>query len=155
MTLLDSLRQLIANPQTIAAAGDSPAIPAALAVLLLKGAHADGDFSPAERQELLTVLREEFSLTADEAGALLAGAELRAQSSVENFTFVREAANHRPYAERLRLLQLLLRVAAADGKLADTEESKLFQLAGSMHISAGDYGRIKAAARAALRNNTP
>jgi len=134
------------------AAEDAQAVPVALAVLLVQRARADGVFSPAERHELLAILREEFALTEDAAAGLLAAAEQREKSAVESFTFVRTAANQRPYAERLRVMSLLLRVAAADGKVSGEEEMKLFKLAGAMNLSTADYGQLKAATKAALRS---
>lgn len=151
MSIIDSLGALLRQPQNIAAADNSPGVPVALAVLLIQGARTDGMLSPAERRELLAILSEEFSLTGDEAGKLLAAAEQRERQAIESFTFVRAAVNQRPYADRLRVMQLLLRVAAADGKISSDEEFKLFKLAGAMQLNTADYGRIKAAAKETLR----
>lgn len=150
MAMLDTLRDMLLKPQDLAAAVEPQAVPVALAVLLVQGARADGTFSPAERRELLAILSEEFALSGTEAAELLAAAEQREKAAIESFTFVRAAVNQRPYAERLRVMSLLLRVAAADGELAGGETDKLFKLAGAMQLNTGDYGRLKAAAKAAL-----
>ena len=154
MAILDTLRDLLIRPQQLATAGEAQAVPVALAVLLVQGARADGVFSPAERRELLAILREEFTLSETAAAELLAVAEHREKTAIESFTFVRTVVSQRPYAERLRIMALLLRVAAADGELAGDETDKLFKLAGAMGLSTADYGKVKAAAKAALRDGS-
>ena len=151
MSLLDELRGRLqaTRPDTAAAA---PADAVALAVLLLKSAHADGELAPAEERELLAVLRDEFALADQAAAGLLAAAHGHAQRTIEDYSDVRTVAASRTYAERLQILHLLLRVSTADGELSAGEERKLFQLAGSMHISSGDYGRVKGEVKAVLRN---
>ncbi len=154
MALLDTVRNLLLRPAALAESAptrDPQAREVALAVLLLKTAAADGHFAPAERAAAAAILQREFALPATDAEGLLAFAETADAQAVESYSFVRTVAGGRPYPERLRLLDLLLEVAAADGHLDGAEEQRVLKIAAALSISTVDYGRCKAAARARLR----
>src|SRR5438128_2251778 len=108
----------------------------ATAAVLLDIAYADGEFSPAEGEDIIEYLKRAYAL--DDAGArdlIEAAGEIRAKT-IDHFAltnFLRKSAS---LAERMEMVKTMWRIAYADRKLTDYEGylvRKLADLLGLEH----------------------
>ncbi|MBZ0070907.1 MAG: TerB family tellurite resistance protein [Thiohalobacteraceae bacterium] len=107
----------------------------ATAVLLMEMVNADFEARPEEREYVLDLLRAEFRLTATEAQRLadLGAQEMRA--SVSLFEYTRVIDTLLDPGEKLRVVEMLWRVAYIDGALDKYEEYLVRRIADLLHLS--------------------
>lgn len=106
----------------------------AVAALLIEAARMDEDFSLDERQTIERVLAERFGLGAREVGDLFAAAERAAHGATQYFPFTREIVKAIRHEERGQILEMMWRVAYADGVLDPHEDMLLRRVAGLIHV---------------------
>jgi uncharacterized tellurite resistance protein B-like protein len=94
----------------------------ATCVILLEAAHIDDDFTEAERQHILDVLRERFSLSAEESLELLEAASHARESSSDLFRFTRELNATCSVDEKIRFVEEVWRIFYSDGELDGHED---------------------------------
>jgi uncharacterized tellurite resistance protein B-like protein len=138
--LIDTIRSLFKSPSDAAparppvddafsgvpATTDSPAPqpePVALAacVLLLEIAHADGEFSAAEREHLEQVLDRHFGLPDATGRALIEQAERERRSSVDHFSFTQQIKRDYDLGQKMVLAEVMWGLVLADGTVNDHE----------------------------------
>lgn len=107
----------------------------ATAVLLMEMVNADFEARRDEREHVLDLLRTEFRLTATEAQRLtdLGVQEMRA--SVSLFEYTRTIDTLLQPGEKLRVIEMLWRVAYVDGALDKYEEYLVRRVADLLHVS--------------------
>lgn len=132
-------------------AAQEHALQLATAVLLVEVLRADATQRELEKPAVLAALREKFTLAEDELARLY---ELAEQRSVEahdlhSFTSRLNAAFDEP--QRVRILELLWRVAYADGHLDAHETHLMRRLADLLHVRQADAigARLRAERRTA------
>jgi uncharacterized tellurite resistance protein B-like protein len=114
------------------------ALQLATAVLMVEVMRADAAHLETEKPVVLAALREKFVLAEDELARLY---ELAAERSLEatdlhGFTSRLNAAFDEP--QRVRILELLWRVAYADGHLDAHENHLMRRLADLLHVRHAD-----------------
>lgn len=127
----------------------------AAAALLVEAAHLDSDFSAFERSKILDLLIDRFSLSADDAEALLSAAEdkVDATSHLQRWTqTLKRALDHE---ERIEVLEMLWEVVYADGELHDYEANLIRRVTGLLHVSDRDSGAARKRALARLDRRRP
>lgn len=133
--LLESLRPARRDAPP---AAQEHALQLATAVLLVEVMRADATQHGLEKPAVLAALRDKFALAGDELARLY---ELAEQRSVEahdlhSFTSRLNAAFDEP--QRVRILELLWRVAYADGHLDAHENHLMRRLADLLHVRKAD-----------------
>jgi uncharacterized tellurite resistance protein B-like protein len=128
------------NPQ-VEGTADHPVHRTRLAVsaLLLEIAFSDFESAQQERQTIIHIVRAEFGLDQTEADALLSLAEQEHHASTDYFQFTRLINEHYTPTQKVELVELLWRVAFADGELHHYEEHVIRRLADLLHVSHGDF----------------
>jgi DnaJ like chaperone protein len=118
----------------------------ALISLAAKVAKADGQVSPAEVQAFDAFLRDELSMSADERRVAAQIFNRARDSRVPAAAFARQLrAIMAGNPDRLRdLVTLLLKVAWADGRFDQAEESLIRAIAAELGLSARDYDEARA-----------
>ena len=96
----------------------------ATCVLMLEAARADNDFSDDERRHILSVLRQRFELTPEEAEELLEQAMTVHDESTSLHQFTREINTAFSVAEKVRIVEEIWRIFYAD-KYLDGHEDHL------------------------------
>ena len=128
--LLDTIRSFFKTaPDAAPPANDgkgsqeSAHTPVALAacVLLLEIAHADGEFSAAERKHLEDVLDRHFGLPADSGRKLLEEAERERRASVDHFSFTSQIKRDYDLGQKMVLAEVMWGLVIADGQISDHE----------------------------------
>jgi uncharacterized tellurite resistance protein B-like protein len=122
----------------------------ATAALLLEMAHADRHANPAEQASIATALERAFSLERKQIDELIALAEAERDAAVCLHGFTRTLNESATLADRVRIVELLWKVAYADGNLDHYEEHLVRKIADLLHLKHGEYiGAKLAAAKAA------
>ncbi|MDH3658979.1 MAG: TerB family tellurite resistance protein [Alphaproteobacteria bacterium] len=122
----------------------------AAAALMVEAAKLDDDFDVDERARIETLLKDQFSLTAAEAGELLSAAEQASDDSVEWQGFTRKIKDGFAPEERIQLIEMLWEVAYADGVLHDYEASLIRRITGLLYVSDRDSGEARKRVRTRL-----
>lgn len=108
----------------------------ATAAVLLDIAYADGEFSPAEDEDLAGYLKRSFELGEEETRDLLRAAEEMRSQSIDHFAVANFLRRNATLADRIEIVKTMWRVAYADGRLTDYEHylvRKLADLLGLEH----------------------
>ncbi len=122
----------------------------AAAALLVEAAKLDDDFDDDERSRIESLLQNQFSLTAAEAGELLSAGEQASDDSVEWQGFTRAIKDGFEPEERIALIEMLWEVAYADGELHDYEASLIRRITGLLYVADRDSGEARKRVQAKL-----
>lgn len=106
----------------------------ATAALLLEAAILDGTFDDAERAVIAKVLRDHFDLSAADADALIETARLSLDEAGDLYAFTRTVKDGFAPDDRVAVIEMLWRVAYADGVLHDYEANLVRRVAGLLYV---------------------
>ena len=129
----------------------------ATAALLVEMMRADSAVAPAERASVLRALAAAFDdLTPQETQDLLARAEERADDATSLYEFTRIVNQRFDHGQKAHVVELLWRVAWADGDLDKYEEHLVRRIADLIHVPHSVFIRMKHKAQAdVLRSASP
>jgi uncharacterized tellurite resistance protein B-like protein len=150
--MLNKLTKLLfaAAPDSTAARADDPhALQLATAVMLVEVMRADTSFHDGERDAVRAGLIEKFALTGDEAEALAELAHTTARQASDFYAFTSVINERFEMPAKLRMIELMWRVAYADGRLTEHERHVLWRIADLLHIPQGAYVHARMRAEAA------
>jgi uncharacterized tellurite resistance protein B-like protein len=140
--MLQTLKDLFAavRPAELAEPEASEhALQLATAVLLIEVMRADAQSDATEQATALALLREHFTLRSDELERLYELAEARADEATDLHTFTLQLDKTFDAPQKTRILELLWRVAYADGKLCAHEAHLMRKLADLLHVPYAAY----------------
>jgi uncharacterized tellurite resistance protein B-like protein len=122
--------------------------PVALAacVLLLELAHADGEFSDAERTHLAEVLERQFSLPAESGRALMEEAEKERKASVDHYRFTSRIQKEYDLGQKMVLAEVMWGLVLADGEINEHEQYLTRKISNLLDLKPGYLSAAKAAA---------
>jgi len=114
----------------------------AIASLLCAVAYADHDTSSAEQQAIKTNLTKLLCIEAHEVSTLMqiAQQEMLASNSIFDFTSLLSTLTPE---QRIEVIEMMWRVAYADGHLDDIEEAIIRRVAGLLYVSHSEFIRTK------------
>ena len=151
--MLNPLKNLLTHFFMADSAGgamdDARSLQLATAVLLVEVMRADASFNPQERAATVAALRTQFTLTDEEMIRLLAQAEQTAQSANDYFAFTSAMNDHYTQAQKIMVVELMWKVAYADGYLDANENHLISKVAGLLHVTHGEYIAAKLYAKQA------
>jgi uncharacterized tellurite resistance protein B-like protein len=101
----------------------------ATCALFLEIANIDEQFSDAERESILSILKSEYKLSDDDALELARTAMSELQGSIDMWQFTNLINDNYTEDEKVRVVELLWRVVYADGKLDKHEDFLVHKLA--------------------------
>ena len=107
----------------------------ATCVLMLEAARADNDFSDDERRHILSVLRQRFELTPEEADELLEQAMTVHDASTSLHQFTREINKAFSVAEKVQIVEEIWRIFYADKYLDGHEDHLAAKLRNLLNLS--------------------
>ena len=116
-----------------------------VAVLLIEAGLMHGDFSAEERAMTAQVLSRRFALSSEEAEELIVRAEARARSTAQYFPFTNSLNASMSIDDKIEVVEMLWRIAYADGHLDAFEDQLIRQVAGLLHVP--DRDRMNARKR--------
>ncbi len=151
--MLESIRRFVR--EHLAGTETEPARPAgpnrvqlAACALLLELAHADGEFSPEERQHIERTLLRHFGLDETRAAELMRLAEEERAQSLDHFQFTRLIASEYDLAQKMVLAEVMWGVILADGRLSDHETHLVRKMASLMQLAPAYLAEARRAAAA-------
>lgn len=118
----------------------------AVAALLVETARMDQSFEDAERAVIASLLTKRFGLPAASVSSLIKRADRRASDLVQYFPFTHNINQMMTQQEKTEFVEMLWRVAYADGVLDPHEDQLIRQIAGLIHVP--DRDRMLARKRA-------
>lgn len=149
--MIPALREFLRSITAPAApAGQEPLpIELATAVLLVEAMRADRDMQPGEREAVMHLLEQRFSMDTADVQELVASAEERSRQSNDFFSFTSVLNERLGHAQKIEVVELMWRIAYVDGT-ADAGESHIIsKVAGLLHVTHGEYIAAKMHARQA------
>lgn len=120
----------------------------AAAALLVEAAAMDETFDAAERRKILALIERRFTVTPEEAAALIELAEAEIADSAHLYRFTRVVNDQFSPEERIELIEMLWEVAYADGHVHAYESNLLRRIAGLIYVSDRDSGLARQRVRA-------
>lgn len=115
----------------------------ATAVLLVEIARADYRDEVVENELIFELLKNHFTLSAEEAEALLNQAAEEVDHAVSLQGFTRLLHDNLTPAEKLQVLEMLWKVALADEHLDRHEDHLIRRVADLLYIPHGDVIRVR------------
>ncbi len=103
----------------------------ALTALLVRIARSDGDFAPAERRQIESVVTTRYVLDREGAAKLIGDAETLEIEAPDTVRFTRAIKDAVPYEDRLGVIEALWSVVLADG-VRESEEDALLRLVSNL-----------------------
>jgi uncharacterized tellurite resistance protein B-like protein len=150
--MIDRLKAWLAEEQGQAAGGRDE-LQLAVAALLIEAAQVDARFDERERGLIRQLLQRRFDLSPEDAMALVAAAERKADRAIQLFGFTRTINERFSQERRVELVEMLWEVAYADGVLDPLEDTLLRRIGGLIDVS--DQARGAARLRVLRRLGLP
>lgn len=119
----------------------------AIGALLLEMTHMDGEVWPEQRAAVETAVLEHFDLARDETSELLELAEEERNESTDYFQFTSLINRHYTPEQKVRLVELLWRIAYANESLHMYEEHMVRKIADLLHVPHRAFIAAKFSAR--------
>ena len=115
----------------------------ATAVLMVDVARADHVFDETELESVLKLLQTNFDLTSKQAAGLVEEAETVAEDLVSVQHFTRRLHENLEEDDKARIVELLWRVAYADGRLDRYENSLVLKISDLLYVNRARVMRLK------------
>ena len=106
----------------------------AVAALLIEAERMDDRFDASERAMIEHVLAAKFKMSPAEVQELIAAAEKAVRDATQLFPFTQKICKAMAPEDRMQILELMWKVAYADGVLDPHEDMLLRRIAGLLHI---------------------
>ena len=119
---------------------------AAFAYVLARVAHADLRITETETERMLALVRDHAGLAESEAALAveIAKSQARLLGGTENYVVTREFKEISTRDERVRLLECLFAVAAADGTIAGAESTEIAKIGEELGFLRQEIAAIRA-----------
>lgn len=127
----------------------------AIATLLVEMERADYVSDPAEAELLPRLLESHFSLERAEAEALAGEARARADEVVSLQEYTRLIHEKLRESDKHRFMEMLVRMAMADGRMDKHEQHLLSKIADLIYLRRADYVMIRETVVEEIRDRTP
>ncbi|MEI8705307.1 tellurite resistance TerB family protein [Pseudoalteromonas sp. B62] len=118
----------------------------AVAALLIEVMRADAKLEHDEQQTLTVTLKKYFNLTDTEVNELTNNAASSLDDSIDYFQFSKQINEHCSAEQRIEIIELLWRLAYADGEIDPQEDYVIRKVAGLLYVTHTDFIAAKIAA---------
>ena len=118
-------------------------MPLAVAALLIEVARADHSVAAEERRSVVAAIARLCKLEDEDLDTLVATAVEAVDEAVSLYDFTATINQSLSRTQKLALLEMLWRVAQADGRVDHYEEYYIRKLADLLHLSHADFIRAK------------
>ncbi|MCP4666223.1 MAG: TerB family tellurite resistance protein [Deltaproteobacteria bacterium] len=107
----------------------------ATCALLLEMAHIDGEFSPSERERIISIVKGDFGLSDAYAKALVKTSHEELEGSIDLWQFTNLINQNYAIEEKIRIIESVWEVAFRDGILEKHEDYLMHKLANLLRLS--------------------
>jgi len=118
--MLASLKRLFTLPTTKPQAGDADSghdVLVAVCALLLEMGRIDESFTEAERDTVLSVLKDKYGLSTEDAEALVEAADRQLEDSIDYWHFAKRINDTYSTEEKIAFIEMLWTVVFVDGRM--------------------------------------
>lgn len=145
--MLEAIRQFFGNhlepdgavapAEAAPSAQDQDPLHIAACALLLELAHADDEFSDAERVHIEETLARHFALAPETAQELMTLADAERRHAVDLFQFTRLISERYDEGQKMVLAEVMWRLVYADGALAKHESYLMRKVSNLLELKPG------------------
>ena len=107
----------------------------ATCAFLVEIARIDGTFTQEEMETVISILKEKYGLSRENADALIAEAEKQLEESVDLWQFARLINENYSNEEKMEIIETLWRVVYVDGKMDQYEHYLMNKLQHLLRVS--------------------
>jgi uncharacterized tellurite resistance protein B-like protein len=107
----------------------------ATCALLVEIAQIDGTFSQEEMETVISILKEKYGLSRENADALIAEAERQLEESVDLWQFAKLINENYSNEEKMEIIETLWQVVYVDGKMDQYEHYLMNKLKNLLRVS--------------------
>jgi uncharacterized tellurite resistance protein B-like protein len=132
---------------------DEEALRIATCAILLEMARIDGEFSETEREAILSIFREQYGLSDEDAEALVAAAGQELGESLDLWNFTNTINEQYSMEEKIRIVELVWRVAYSDSRLDKHEDYLVHKLAKLLRLHHSELIEAKRRATGKTRSS--
>ena len=136
--MLDTLRTFLLGDDAAAEQRAPIDIKLAAAVLLVQASSVDGDVAPEEREMVRGLLARRFALDEDAVEALVDEARAQEREAVDFYAFTSILKRDLDEDGRLEIIEMLWRMAWADGEVHPFEDNLIWRVSELLGISSRD-----------------
>ena len=140
--MFDKLKTFFDDKTNISEVNFKPEQVATVA-LLISTAKYDGAFDEAERYEIMSLIKNYFSLSSDDGNELFKAAEIIEDEANDLQQFTRTLNLILNDEEKLKIIELIWKIVMADGIVDSYEENLVRRLSGLLYLQDKDIGNIK------------
>ena len=140
--MFDKLKTFFDNKTDISEVNFKPEQVATVA-LLISTAKYDGAFDEAERDEIMSLIKNYFSLSSDDSNELFKAAIIIEDEANDLQQFTRTLNLILNDEEKLKIIELIWKIVMADGVIDSYEENLVRRLSGLLYLQDKDIGNIK------------
>ncbi len=120
------------------AGGHDKRIEIAACVLLLEMAKADDEFAQSELHTIRDILKSGLNLPEGEIDGILAIAEHEQEEATDLWAYTNLINENFEKTEKLKLIEMIWKIAYSDGRLDQYEDYLVHQLANLLHVPHSD-----------------
>jgi len=107
----------------------------ATCALLVEIAQIDGRFTQEEMETVISILKEKYGLSRENADALIAEAEKQLEESVDLWQFAKLVNENYSNEEKMEIIETLWQVVYVDGKMDQYEHYLMNKLKNLLRVS--------------------
>jgi uncharacterized tellurite resistance protein B-like protein len=107
----------------------------ATCALLLEMANIDGEFSSSERNRIISILKKDYQLSKEHVLELIKASNEELDGSVDLWKFTNLINRNYPFEEKIRIIEMVWKIAYTDGKLDKYEDYLVHKLAKLLHLT--------------------
>ena len=137
--MLDTIKQFFEKAKAEVSEDTSPKtehdIRVAACALFVEIARIDEEFTDAEMETILSVLKEKYGLSREHADALIAEAEKELQKSVDLWQFSNLINENYSNEEKIEIIETLWRIVYVDGKMDEHEHYLMGKLQNLLRLT--------------------
>ncbi|MCF2920076.1 TerB family tellurite resistance protein [Pseudoalteromonas sp. APAL1] len=144
--MLNKIKQLFSTMSESQSSISEHDLKTAVAALLIEVMRADDELQDDEQQTLNETLKKYFSLTDEAVEELINGASQSLDDAIDYFQFSKQINAQCSAEQRIDIIELLWRLAYADGNLDKHEELVIRRVASLLYVTHEDFIAAKLAA---------
>ena len=115
----------------------------ACSVLLCEVMLADGQLDSAKQKKLSDIISKQFQLSNEEVEDIIERSLALCENATDFYQFTSKINENYSTEQRITMLELLWKVAYADGELASIEEHIIRKIADLLHLRHSEYIQTK------------
>ena len=152
--MFQRLLNVLNGSEVAAVGGAGDDLKLAVAALLVEAGRMDDVFGADERAAIESLLTRRFELSEDDIAALVDAAQRKVESSAQYFPYTSRITRELECEQRAEIIEMLWRVAYADGVLDPQEDMLIRQIAGLIHVPDRERGLARQRALADLKRDS-